>query len=285
MLTIGFTVGPGGNTMAEIDWPKMLMSDGQIVNMLKDIRRAGIAATMHITKKMDGGDHLEVHTPDEIALYRRGLHVPPLSPAMFFSQMDGEYTAMMPKPEECWIFVASEGVGKVQQPEEYARLASKLSQHIPDIRKFVKSPCGCKGMSGSQIWSLIQHLNDHHHPDRKVNGRRIKDVWTRERIADWLDEVDADLVFDPDLPAKRAAQRARARAAQRELVENGYLTKDLLLKKIQDDLIAVEPKISAMKAEVVKLDVAITEFATSMHETLSKIAKCTCPACAPKEES
>src|SRR5690606_12047483 len=105
--------------------------------------------------------------------------------------------------------------------ESHARLASELSKHIPDIRKQVKGPCDCKQYQNGQIWSLIQHLNDAHHPKAKKHGLPIEDIWTRERIADWLDEVDADLAFDPDLPAKREAERKAAEAErqrQREAV-------------------------------------------------------------------
>ena len=74
-------------------------------------------------------------------------------------------------------------------------------------------PCSCRKTKKDfvSIWNLIQHLNDDHHPKKKINGLRRKDIWTRERIADWLDEVDADLAFDPDLPAMRAAARKAVR--------------------------------------------------------------------------
>jgi hypothetical protein len=37
---------------------------------------------------------------------------------------------------------------------------------------------------------MIIHLNDSHHP-----AHETADVWSRERIADWLETLDVDLRF------------------------------------------------------------------------------------------
>lgn len=69
--------------------------------------------------------------------------------------------------------------------------ANKVAQLIPNIlttrtncpmtKEEAECPCGCKQMfvcehTHYSIWDLIQHLNDKHQ-------------WTREKIADWLDEL------------------------------------------------------------------------------------------------
>lgn len=300
MLTIGFTMGPDGIAMPEIDWPQMIESDNQLVDIVKYIRSCGINATTHITKSASGDDWMLVKTTYTVARYRRGLYQP--VPKLIFYDVSNTKVPDLPQPEKVWIFAGTEYVGPVPTPpfssqmiaywgaetaqqDDYAALSRKLAEHIPDIRKVVESPCACKGYTGGQIWNVIQHLNDDHHPEKRVRGLRVKDRWTRERIADWLDEVDADLVFDPDLPAKRAAERKSRESLFVEQINSGLISQADLLKKITGDLIPMKPAIDDLSKAVVKLDVAIDEFALSMHENLSKITKCTCPACAPKEES
>lgn len=282
MLTIGLSAGA---THPEIDWPQRIERDDQIVQMLHQIRKAGIGAVTHINKLQGGTDTLEFHTEYTIALYRRGLYVPPLSPAEFF-KMDEVIATTAQPPLPCWILVKVENIGVLEsQPmDDYASLGMELARHIPDIHKQVKSPCKCKNYKNGAIYYVIQHLNDFHHPKKKVNGLRIRETWTREQIADWLDEVDADLTFDPDLPAKRAARRAEAR--QMMMLTSGTVQPSAMIKKISDDMAAVQPKIEDLQKGIVKLDVAIEEFVAKIHENLSKAnQKCTCPACASKEES
>jgi len=305
VLTIGFTMGPNGHAMPEIDWPQIIETDDLLVQIVSHIRKAGIKATTHITKSPTMEDRLEIRTPYTVAKYRRALYQPP--PKLIF------WTTSNSKPEvpdfethEVWVFMGTEYVGPTPaapsemyflntptwgeigppatQAEDYARLASQLSRHIPDIRKTVKAPCNCRNLKTGQIWYLIQHLNDHHHPKHKR-----RETWTRERIADWLDEVDADLTFDPDLPAKRAARRKAAQEERRILMQQqidaGLMSSADMLKSLGVNLASMEPKVDDLQKAVVKLDVAIDEFATSMHESMKNITNCTCPACATKEES
>lgn len=80
------------------------------------------------------------------------------------------------------------------KPESEAAL---ISQRLPGVKQMILPPCGCwrdglelnkNGMPilepgvKKEVWSLVQHLNDKH-------------KWTRERIADWLDDAhDAGLI-------------------------------------------------------------------------------------------
>lgn len=66
----------------------------------------------------------------------------------------------------------------------------KASKELPGITTLVKSPCDCKRKYDHfTLWSLIQHLNDEHKE------------WTREKIADWLDELhdsgEVNIEFEP----------------------------------------------------------------------------------------
>lgn len=80
----------------------------------------------------------------------------------------------------------------------HRQLANKMAAMIPGIGDFVASPCNCKPFKRA-IWGMIQHLNDVHHPTH--GDGKSDDLWSRERIADWLETLDADLVLDPDYKA------------------------------------------------------------------------------------
>jgi hypothetical protein len=73
--------------------------------------------------------------------------------------------------------------------ESHQTLARKLRTQAPGLNEEVKHPCDC-AYAAASIWSVIQHLNDGHHP-----MTASKDIWTRERIADWLDALDVDLTI------------------------------------------------------------------------------------------
>lgn len=57
-------------------------------------------------------------------------------------------------------------------PVEAARL-SGMAHRLPGVWQRVDYPCGCK--KEGAVYTAIVHLNDHHQ-------------YTREQIADWLDE-------------------------------------------------------------------------------------------------
>lgn len=55
---------------------------------------------------------------------------------------------------------------------------SRESKQLPNIMTPVQSPCACPAWTANdRLWNVIQHLNDKH------------TEWTREKIADWLDEL------------------------------------------------------------------------------------------------
>lgn len=53
---------------------------------------------------------------------------------------------------------------------------SDMSHELPGINTKVKYPCQCRHDKDDEVFSIIIHLNDKVH-------------WTREQIADWLDEL------------------------------------------------------------------------------------------------
>lgn len=57
--------------------------------------------------------------------------------------------------------------------------ASTLSRSLPGVQSFVEYPCDCYPPfehRSATLWNIIQHLND-------------DDDWSREKIADWIDEL------------------------------------------------------------------------------------------------
>lgn len=76
-----------------------------------------------------------------------------------------------------------------ETPESFVDV-STVSKKLPGMNYICSSPCSCSYTKGGfRLWNTIQHLNDKHAE------------WTRERIADWLDELadtgKVNLDFDP----------------------------------------------------------------------------------------
>ena len=297
--TYGIVSGPDGVT---IEWPRLLTSDNALVAFIQDLRKYGVPTS---TKIDHSTGRMVVITNKVKAIYKRGLYQEPM-PFESFKDWVYEKAAptpiTMPEPKAAWIFEEEIQMYPVLTPmmvmeeskpreKDYATLSSELARHIPDIRKKVKPPCSCgkkKKAEPVMIWALIQHLNDDHHPDRKVAGRRRKDIWTRERIADWLDEVDADLTFDPDLPAKRAAEREAARQRRKEQTvqminqTNAALTQ--ATTELQSEFMAIGEVAKKTAPGMVTLSTAISEYAQSLKHSASPL--CVCTMCkTTKEES
>lgn len=67
---------------------------------------------------------------------------------------------------------------------------ANISKTLPGVQQVVGYPCDCEEYdSCHKLWDIIQHLNDVHTD------------WTRERIADWIDELhdagDINAEFQP----------------------------------------------------------------------------------------
>lgn len=84
-------------------------------------------------------------------------------------------------------------------PVSHEPLARKLMDAIPGLEEQVPHPCDCPGAWShrSAIRSVIMHLNDDHHPTESSS----LDMWSRERIADWVETLPFDLTIDPELAA------------------------------------------------------------------------------------
>ena len=290
--TYGIVMGPDG---VDIDWPKVLTSDDALVAFIQDLRKFGIATSSKIDNTTG---EMVVITPGAKGIYQRGLHIESLNMADIAKQfaVAGEAYIQVPQPEPAWIFqreiqMTPSHYGVLYQQQlydstpfpgparSYASLSEELARHIPDIRKRVRMPCSCGKVkvTPAPIWDVIQHLNDDHHPKKKINGLRRKDIWTRERIADWLDEVDADLAFDPDLPAKRAAARKAVQEGQvlqtLELAKQGIISTSQALASLQ------APAQQAT-AGMVKLNVAIDQFESTIHKMIDgPLDGCECMTC------
>jgi hypothetical protein len=83
--------------------------------------------------------------------------------------------------------------------EGHERLARELLRVMPGLRVPVDYPCSC-GVKASRldtVQTVIIHLNDRHHPTK---GALKGDPWSRERIAQWTEELDVDLTVDTSRP-------------------------------------------------------------------------------------
>lgn len=292
--TYGITMGPDG---VDIDWPKVLTSDDALVAFIQDLRKFGIATSLKINNTTG---EMVVITPGAKGIYQRGLYIESPNMADIAKQfaVTGEAYVQAPQPQSAWIFqreikMTSSHYGQLHSAQlydttpfpaarSYASLSEELAQYIPDIHKRVRMPCSCgkTKVTRAQIWDVIQHLNDDHHPKKKINGLRRKDIWTRERIADWLDEVDADLAFDPDLPAKRAAQRQAARKAQAAkmtaLVEQGIISASAAHASLE----ALVKPAQETTTGMVKLSVAMKQFESTIHKMIDgPLDGCECMTC------
>lgn len=76
---------------------------------------------------------------------------------------------------------------------------SSLAHLLPGVQANVKFPCDCWKLNPEKSQALenvIMHLNDYH--TDTISGRS---VWSREKIADWLDELHdsgiVNLEFQP----------------------------------------------------------------------------------------
>lgn len=306
-----------GDGEVRIEWPQMLSSDDALVAFVQDLRKFGLATS---TKIDNTTGRMIIFANKVKAIYQRGLYQESiLFEGIWASDnVKDAKPVTMPEPKPAWFF-QEEVVfhpGPLTTPtiytsppkeRDYADLAHQLSKHIPDIRKNVPLPCSCgkrKKAAPMQVWLVIQHLNDDHHPDHKVNGRRRKDIWTRERIADWLDEVDADLTFDPDLPAKRAAAREAARKHRKEQAEQLINQTNAALLTATSDLqkefgAIGQGAIQAQKG-MVKFNVALSEYIQQLKDDEEKwtspvyqaglatvneaFATCECDMCKTTEE-
>lgn len=71
---------------------------------------------------------------------------------------------------------------KKKPQRSYAQMVRDLGDHIPGFYDTVWCPACCRS---DTIYTLVQHVNDEHR-------------WTREKIADWLEEIDADTTVHQD---------------------------------------------------------------------------------------
>lgn len=106
----------------------------------------------------------------------------------------------------------------VQSPESYSTLADRMRGMIPGATDVVENPCDCFDFQRT-VWDMIQHLNDEHHPAKSVR----EDKWSRERIADWLETLDADLTLDPE----RKQEPVQPKSMKGPTISHGFFDEHL----------------------------------------------------------
>lgn len=103
----------------------------------------------------------------------------------YYNSVQQEYVPPQPKQ-----YICSDGecplCGYFGNADAEVVPANPLIDAIPGLAEKVKCPCGCN--DNAPVWNVVIHLND---------GAK----WSREKIADWLDTLDADLRFKlPETP-------------------------------------------------------------------------------------
>lgn len=114
--------------------------------------------------------------------------------------------------------------------EDYSLLAQQLARVMPGLSATVPYPCDCKKQGDGSVWGVIQHLNDQHHP-----ARPVADKWSRERIADWTEELPVDLTVDPSRAEKRQEAWAHAQK-QQEAIKKWISEPAIVDQKFLDEL-------------------------------------------------
>lgn len=114
--------------------------------------------------------------------------------------------------------------------EDYSVLANQLRRAMPGLNIPVTCPCDCESWHVETVWTIIQHLNDTHHPNAGVGDR-----WSRERIADWTEGLPIDLTIDPSAAEKREAAWAHAQE-QQEFIEKWISEPAIVDQKFLDEL-------------------------------------------------
>lgn len=115
--------------------------------------------------------------------------------------------------------------------EEYSMLAEQLRQAMPGLMMPVPYPCDCKRSGDGAVWGIIQHLNDEHHPQ----APGVADKWSRERIADWTEELPVDLTVDPSAAERRRAAWEHAKY-QQELIKKWICEPVIVGQKFLDEI-------------------------------------------------
>lgn len=87
------------------------------------------------------------------------------------------------------------------------RQLESLSHQLPGVYEYVKPICCCIavcswakiGDGKVQLWTYIQHLNDAkthvYYVDKEAGECEVREAYTREEIADWLETLDIDIRF------------------------------------------------------------------------------------------
>lgn len=136
-----------------------------------------------------------IHVDDVEILYRR-IHV--TQDVWVFKYAQGHKSAGP-------YFDGPPAAASAEADPSHSALAARLRSVMPGLSERVKYPCTCDEMQDKEhtVWRVIQHLNDTHHPSVACHV----DEWTRERIAEWTEELPFDLTVDPER-AERVRQRA-----------------------------------------------------------------------------
>lgn len=119
-----------------------------------------------------------------------------------------EITYKEMKGTDEWVFAHVDQYVSVVPPfidqTDHANLASELRDIIPGLGEMVCHPCNCwvEPPRMGTVWKVIQHLNDAHHPRVYLDR---EGQWTRERIAQWTEELPFDMTVHPEMAEQRRA--------------------------------------------------------------------------------
>lgn len=129
-------------------------------------------------------------------------------------------------------------------------LARRMKRVMPGLNELVDFPCGCSKTTGaarrSSVWGTIQHLNDQHHPDHYAKASDDR-AWTRERIAQWTEELPFDLTIDPERAEQEKARPTELTGCEKQ-VEDIYKQYTISAEDVKKSLgLVTEAAITASK--------------------------------------
>lgn len=112
---------------------------------------------------------------------------------------------------------------------DYSVLANKLRLVMPGLMEPAPYPCSCVDRWPDSVWIVIQHLNDAHHPSSVLaSGKR--DKWSRERIAQWTEELPIDLTVDPAGAERVRLERQRTHELLKKHMTEGVMSQESMDK-------------------------------------------------------
>jgi hypothetical protein len=143
------------------------------------------------------------------------------------------------KTDGSQLFIAGLVAGQVFDTSNW--ITSTDSKKLPAMDTLVEYPCNCQIVSQrDKMWTIVQHLND-------------RDKWTRNRIADWIDDLhDRGIINaefeswdDGAVPPEPAVEEPKKLTEEHGWIDLGYTTDSI-------DLSWTDEYSDSMSSQIIK---------------------------------